>query len=537
MPKSYELRFGSMLSSQAPSGGDAITGCTADNLTAGRYSCTSSYYGHSLDALFEYFLADYSQRNAIRSGNVSGFTPAASKEQALSIKFNFSDPSNNPDSTMYWAPNRLVVKQLSNDLQAFYNGTKNPRSEYIQYNNSLSLLLERQGPILGYQGVFTGTNVTVTKVAADKEIRCYQGCYFDQVNLEPYAKCYRVGTGWNATNAVATFTVGQDSPPLNSTLNKSNLTDTVLTRTYFADKAMWQQTILEPGNDMPPCLPNGTAPTNQDCDYDAMFNSPPPAAIPQNATFQTANNFIIENTLATDPSIAIMVEGHYSLGFATYTADVSGFSPSWGVVQIDSFPDPASVTPLVVHPSWLLAAWSVRNGSNVPYTRVSARQLQLTMANLHRSLANASHVAADVDDDVYLWQLIVWSAGLQAASLVPFATTDPQSDDLPYDWDDPVHPSLASWVRRQVWSFGLDTRTAKLAVIVLGVAIVLVLLRTALMLWTRTRLRDLPELMIAAMRHTPRGEFQAAEGSQMRMERMRFQIEDSPAEHIHFRKA
>ena len=538
MPKTSDVRFSKLLSSQPPSGDKAIAGCVDANFTAGRFGCTADFYGHSLDALFDYFLTEYAQ-SFVTSGNVVAFSPAPSQEQGLSIRFNFSSIESalsEGGSAVYWAPNRAVARALSKDLEDFYK--PGPASPGTMYNNSLQLNLQRQGPIVGYTWSWIGTNRTITTVADDKEIRCYQHCYFDPDAFKPYAKCFRVGTGWNETNGIERFAVGHDSPPIDSPLNGNDITDQVNTTVYYADRAAWVQTTLVPDHDMPHCFPNGTAP--KDCDYDKLFSDPVPAAIPKNLTEQALNSFVIEQNVANDSTLTLMVEGHYSLGFTTYSADVSSFSPMWGLINIDSFPDPndpSEMRPLAVHPSWLLAAWSVGRNRNVPYTRVSARQLQLTSTRLHRKMAGTGVLFRNASDyDQVLWNFIAMNTGLQAASLIPYETTDPKSDGLTTKADDPVTPLLWYNVRRQVWGFNMDSRTAKLAVGVMGVAVILVLLRTVLMLATRIRHREIPELLIAAMKHHPRGEFEVAGEQPRQMERVRFEIKDDVREHIHFRK-
>ena len=171
MPTTSSERFGGMLAAAAPAGDDAITGCTAGNLTAARYDCTCSYYMASLESLFEYFLTDYAQTWA-NPADVTAHTPSPSREQALAIRFNASKADNAADDAdaISWAPNRQVVKALTQDLWGFYNASKNPQSQYAQYNNSLHLTLQRRGPIIGYQYSWIGTNVTVTSVAPDKSI-------------------------------------------------------------------------------------------------------------------------------------------------------------------------------------------------------------------------------------------------------------------------------------------------------------------------------------------------------------------------------
>ena len=340
MDKSYQQRFGKLLSDSAPTGNNTIFGCEEGELARGEYNCTSLAYRASLDAFFEYTITDVWQSGATylsTGGNITGIVGVTSKEEALGLRFNYSQIDSMDNSTPFWAPNRQVVRLLTKDLVDFYSASANPTSVYASYNNSLQLTLQRQGPIVGYQWSYIGTNVTETTVAADKRIRCYQNYFYDKVKREPWAKCFRVGTGWNATNAYVSFTLGKDNPYLNSTKNDSNILNPTVQKAFYSDKATWVQTNLEPG-DMPPCLPNGTAPTDKDCDYNAMFTAPVPSVIPQNLTNQTYDSFVVENSMLSDPSIALVIDAHYTYGFTTYAADVSAFSTSWGVVEIGQCP-------------------------------------------------------------------------------------------------------------------------------------------------------------------------------------------------------
>ena len=526
MPQKYEQRFGSMLSSDPPTGDSAIPGCTAANLTLQNYNCTEMVYSYSLDALVEYFIAQI-QQNILVPGDVTNFNTPPSTEQALALRFNVSLMDTSTSSTIYWAPNRQVIRSLSDDVETYWAAGSNKSSEYAGYNNSLSTVLQRQGPVVGIDWNTWGGNATTTVVDANRQVRCYHSWWFGDTVDDVYAKCFRAGTGWNSSNAISQFTVGLDEVADDPTF------EVVTTNAYRSDKAMYIKSTFTPGVDVPPCLPNGTVPNSVACDWDSMFSQPPPVGLPSNLTSEMTNSFIIENTVSTDPAIRLVIEMFLSVGFAAYTTDASIYDSSWGAVTIDVFPsDPQ---PIVMNSAWLLAAWSASNDTNISVWRISARQLQKTISNLHSTLVENSIVSSD-DQNLLYWYLLSINSGLQAASFINFDTTDPSTDGLALGQDDPIRPTLWTRVRRQVWAYGTDSRTSKLGIAVLAVGIVCTLARSILALVTRIRLRSPVELMVAAMKHHPRGEFDLAGSSEMKMARVRFNIQDNKHDHIFFTK-
>ena len=526
MPQKYEQRFGTMLSSNPPAGSSAISGCNITDLSQQNYSCTDLVYSYSLDALVEYFIAQI-QQNLLTPGEVTNFNSPPSMEQALALRFNVSLENTNSSNTLYWAPNRQVVRALSNDTEMYWAAGNDTNSEYAGYNNSLSTVLQREGPVVGIDWNTWGGNATTTVVDENRQVRCYHGWYYDRINQDVYAKCFRAGTGWNSSNALSQFTVGQDEQ-----LDDSSV-EVVVTNAYHSDKAVMIKSTFTPGVDIPACLPNGTLPSSNDCDWDTFFSQTPAAGLPSNMTDELTNSFIIENTVSTDPAIRLVIEVFLYVGFTTYSTDASIYDPSWGIATIDTFP--TNLKPMTLNSAWLLAAWSTNNDTNVSVWRISSRQLQKTISNLHATLAK-NHIIPDDDLDNLYWYLLSFYTALQAASLVNFDTTDPNSDGLNLAPDDSTHPQLWKQVRRQVWAYGYDSRTSKLGIAVLIVGILCTITRSILALWTRTRLRSPVELLVAAMKHHPRGEFDLAGNSEIKMSRVRFEIQDNKHDRIFFTK-
>ena len=535
MPQKYEQRFGTMLSSQPPLGNATIPGCNTTDLTQENYYCTNGIYSYSLDSLVEYFIAQI-QQNMAGWGDVVNFNAPPSMEQALALRFNLSlANAGSSTSALSWAPSRQVIRSLSDDLEKYWAGSNDTSSEYTGYNNSLSTVLQRQGPVVGIDWNRWNGNATTTIVDENRQIHCYQGWWSGDTIDEQYAKCLRAGTGWADSNAVSQFEVGTDMETDARAVNSSSFFEAVITNAYYSDKAMLVKSTFTPGLDVPPCLPNGTVPSSVECNWDSMFSQAPPKGVPSNITSKLTNSFIVESTVSTDPALRTVAEMFMSQGFATYSTDASIYDSSWGVVNIDVFPTADKLKPIVMNSAWFLAAWSINNHTILSDWRISARQLETTVSNLHWFLATDQIIPLD-DPNVFYWYLLTLNSGLQAASLINFNMTDPATDNLALDKNDATHPQIWRQVRRQVWAYGIDSRTSKLGLAVLAVGIICTIARTILALFTRIRLRSPVELLVAAMKHTPRGEFDLAGNSEVKMSRVRFEIQDNKHDRIFFTK-
>ena len=527
----YEQRFGSVLSADPPFGDDAIPGCNAINLTEKAYECSYIPYAYSLDAMIDYMISQINHNMDVESGKMN-FDPPYSLERSLSLRFNITKKTSVREAAIYWAPNRQVVRKLSEDLAAFYNTPNDPNSPYKGYNNSLQTILQRQGPVIAVDWNVWWGEMTTTVVDDDREVRCYHNWWWTS-EADTYVKCFRVGEGWNSSNTLSTFTAGAEQ-----NMNDSSI-EVVQVNAYASDKAVYFKSSFTPDVVMQPCLPNGTVPSDLYCDWDALFARDPPAGIPANMTNQTRNAFIFENGVMDDPSAKLVVEAYLSVGFATYSVDTAESSPTRGMVQIDRFPEQDEIRPIIMNSAWLLASWSVSDGSDAQWWRISTRQLQHTISRLHAFLVSDEGLSEDNLDtnlDLLYWYLLSLNSGLEAASLLPWSLTDPDVDGLRLAADDRARPTLGRNLRRQVWAYGLETRSSKLGVAVLLAGIVCVVARVLLAVLTRVRHRSPAEILIAGMKHRPRGEFDAAGHSARLMERVRFEMRDDSDYHMHFAK-
>ena len=249
---------------------------------------------------------------------------------------------------------------------------------------------------------------------------------------------------------------------------------------------------------------------------------------------QRTNAFIVENASMNDTSLGFIFESYLEVGFTTYAVDVtnSSYSSSFGVVQINDLPDLSETVPVAMNSSWYLAAWSVKDDYDVSYYRWPAQALQGTIINLYNEVMQNGTVDYD-GIDFWNWLELGSYTVLQAASLLPYNYTNPNTDGFS---DDSFHPQFAKNAVRQVYTFGLNSRTSILGVVVTTIGIMVAMARAILGVWARVRHREPIELLVAAMKHEHKSEFEGCGTSEQKMAKIRFGIHDDMEEKIKFTK-
>ena len=119
---------------------------------------------------------------------------------------------------------------------------------------------------------------------------------------------------------------------------------------------------------------------------------------------------------------------------------------------------------------------------------------------------------------------------LQALSLVPYSKMD-----LTSDTDVENHPPLWYWAKVHVWSYGTDSRTSKLGIVVTMLGVVCVIISTVIgMIWRRKK-RSLTDLIIAALEHRQEGEPVLVAGEEQLTARTKYKlIDDGDEDRIRF---
>ncbi len=153
--------------------GNSLIGCDNTTLRAGNYSCTSEFYGPSLDAWAASGIESSKQAKEF------GY-PILSSAQEGALQFTINGTAN---GSLTWIPNRELLRSLSYDyLKASGNLLQYdpPVEPDPLFNNSLQNILQREGPSIGVEGdCYNGGNLSTVTLAADKEVRCYSNWTID----------------------------------------------------------------------------------------------------------------------------------------------------------------------------------------------------------------------------------------------------------------------------------------------------------------------------------------------------------------------
>ena len=161
----------------SPPQSNRLIGCNDATLRVGNYSCTSEFYGPSLDAYTAYGI------ESSRQVRESGF-PILSSSQEGAVQFTLNTTAN---GSLTWVPNRQVLQRVSWDyLKTTGNLLQDdpPVEPDPVYNASLQTILLREGPSIGVQAdCYTGGNLSITTVATDKEVRCYSNWTIDYISF------------------------------------------------------------------------------------------------------------------------------------------------------------------------------------------------------------------------------------------------------------------------------------------------------------------------------------------------------------------
>lgn len=178
-----QRRFEGIALAQDPQG-DAVfpNSCNNIQLLSGNYSCTARIYGPSLDewaASAQASTRQFEQPNGLA-------VLATSQEAAVQFALNAS-----ADMELIWVANRQVLREVSGDYLSAIGGSHDhlratgeadEGSVDPRFKRSLQTVLQRTGPSVGVQGNCFAGNVSITRVAEDKEIHCYDHWSLDDVH-------------------------------------------------------------------------------------------------------------------------------------------------------------------------------------------------------------------------------------------------------------------------------------------------------------------------------------------------------------------
>lgn len=341
----------------------------------------------------------------------------------------------------------------------------------------------------------------------------------DTATAVQYTKCIRMGKGWSAVNEATGFqirnrTALRDDPHAN---------DDIIFNIYFTDKTTYFNKTTDFGSGLGACSNT----SYRDCDWDAIFSTP----LPYNLSRISTNSMIVEAYReATNGKRGIWADFTTYPLWGDYQVRLSPFERAVVTTTNASVPNANTTEPLVIHPNWVLAAWSVNSTGAI----AANSTIGTMIANLF---------ARDIDNDVNvkIGSLEIASvfiyATTQALSLITYNTTDLRS--TPQAATDKAATYFYYWRRRRVWMYSLGSRTSYLGVVIVVIGMVVVVLRSLLALYEKIRHNystpalSATDLVLATLAHEPEYDEPASAQARYRIEddggtvKFRFQKTDS----------
>ena len=515
--------------------------CTRDDFDAKDYSCMQDPFGTSLDAW---------TASAISYGYDIGYTMqdelTFTTNKTYKASTDNSLEQSNSDTNIYsdvvwWAPSRQIMSNISTDLMAVRmisrgfevaNVTQalktnsyypDPIDTYVEYNKSLELQVRRNGPVIGtmmnkYVDYNNDYHSTIN-IDDNRQVRCYYGYNLWNTQFaegtedvsQRYARCIRTGSGWSGANKKTNFA----APGVYKAATKRQGPG-VTVEIWSSDRA-----VFLPNNTLPTWFPesclnpkklNGTT-----CDWNRFFD---PSTSPPELVNRTENAVTMEYTMQGGNSSVVMVADFVAFrAFTTYTIDPFPFSNPLSIIQTDNLPDTG--TNFAIDPAWLLAGYSTLEGGSLLANRTTTALLLDVMTRL---LANPTDgVVLGLSDNDWKIDMVTFLPIINTLTMIDHSTTPvPQG----YKSEDVDKPVLTRNARMYVWAYGLGSRTSYLGAAVAIAGVMVVVWQSVLGFFDRRRYRSPTQLVVAALEHAPRGEFEGKQHDEKAMARVRFHIKD-----------
>lgn len=525
----------------------ASPSCDETDFNTQNYTCLQFPFGDALDT--------WTQSALGMGGASTGF----SLQSGLTLRVNMTDRTKSKNSVqqvlaynegeavysdvVWWTPSRQIISNLSIDQTAVgylsFGFTEeeittalvsnsyypDPIETYTEYNKSLELQIRRNGPVTGAlmnKWVdWNDYNHYSIDVDADRQIRCY--IWYNLFNAQltegvsdttaNYTKCIRTGSGWSDVNKKTHFSV----PGAFDTVSKTQGPD-VNVDIYSSDRAVFLPNGTLPSWLPSQCLARNGAINKTTCDWNRLFTTDISPEIANRTQFINTIEFNMDNgnfstTMAAD-FVAYM-------GWTNYTLDPFPFSNPLGIVETEQLPE--NGTAFAVDPAWLLAGWSVGPGGTLQSNRTTTNLLLDVMSRILVSTGEWDGVLLGLNYGDYKIDFVSFLPIMHTLSLIDHSTVPvPQGTRT----TDVVRPVLTRNGRMYVWAYGLGSRTSYLGVAVAIAGVLIVVWQFVLGFVDRRRYRSPTQLVVAALEHSPRGEFDGKQHDELAMARVRFHIKD-----------
>lgn len=230
-----------------------------------------------------------------------------------------------------------------------------------------------------------------------------------------------------------------------------------------------------------------------DCDWDRIFA----VELPPEFRNMTSNVSIVEYGAPHTSSLDERVWCYWYtyLGFPTYAYEISELGNPLALVQLNNLTEIGpSDAPIMMHPDWMLAAWSVDSGGTVEGHRAMAKGFVKTLPTNPNDWDGPN-----MEELVYLHTYCV----CQATSLVDWSYEDYTNSTNAALQTGPI---FHRYNTLHQWAYWLSDRTSQLgvAVVLLGAACVFIRLFLAVKFRFRHE-HSAVELFVAALEHKSQG--------------------------------
>lgn len=496
-PRVSDVVFNGTNAQYPPWGLKILPGCTVDQLSDYQYSCTRKVYGPSLDAYAEYMDATRMQYQV----RAAPFMYTLSQEGVVQFAINFSASAKD----VVWSPNRQALRDLSDDAAIvsadIFNHPPEADTDFtVNFNNSLATVVQRESISLGVLTECFYGNVTVKHVDDDRDVICFDNWESLEDSLLTYTMCVRAGF-WNDVVFDNSFFIGHSSPSEHKNGPK------IQVNTLFSDKAIFFNETTDFGTGISSCLQ-----TDIECDWERIFA----AELPLEFRNMTSNvqivEYIVPNTFS--PNERTWCYWYTYLGFPTYSFDVSTYGNPLSLVQLNNLSDTQPLdAPIVMHPDWMLAAWSTENEGTVDGNRPMAKAFVKTLPTTSKDWT--------FDPDLVELSYLQLYCICQATSMVDWEAYDPTNSTEVASSSGPI---FYRYTTLHQWAFGLSDRTSQLGVSVVLLGVVCVFIRLILAVVFRFRHEhSAVELFVAALEHKSQGEFEGLD-DELELAKVRFEM-------------
>lgn len=478
-----------------PAGGElTAANCTTAQLEWANYSCTEALLGPSLDSYAQYTRAASKQWELPFSTNLIPI----SQEGSTQFTVNISDGSD-----LIWSPNRYALRDLSKDIDIVANAflgypTEDETQPPQNFNNSLSTILQRESISFGISTrCYFGT---VSDMIIDdlRWVSCYEGWYLPGAPKSNYTMCIR-RNNWSENDANHTFETNFSLDHANTSSNDLLIQIWV----YYSDRVTYFNETTDFGTGIKDCVASNI----QFCDWDKIFDAPLPPEF-RNAT-QNVNLVEYRAPVAPWSRERTWCDWYSYSGYPTYSFDISAQANPLSLVQLNKIsPIEKLGKPVLVHPTWLLAAWSVDIGGTVPWDRQITKAFTETLS-------------AGYSDMTLMFTYLHTYTLCQAVSIIDYNTCDLFNATDVKQCSGPV---VSRYATLHLWAYGLSDKTSQLGVAVAIIGITCVLIRLIFCVIFRFRHEHSAlELFVAAMQHQSRGEFDGLE-DEIELAKVRFEM-------------